>query len=100
MGKQVMRNAVLSLELTVQSCQLMKDSVIRWSRYYSLLLFVVFCLCGCATSRPVDASAQRPFDFQKDTFAYANDLVWEYHFDERGKWVSQPRQPKPDYTHH
>ena len=45
-------------------------------------------------------SAPRTFDFQKDTFAYANELVWEYHFDDRGKWISQPREPKPDYTHH
>jgi hypothetical protein len=42
----------------------------------------------------------RPFDFQKDTFAYANELVWEYHFDADGKWVHERREPQPDYTHH
>ena len=26
--------------------------------------------------------------------------MWDYHFDEHGKWVSNPRRPKPDYTHH
>lgn len=57
-------------------------------------------LCGCATSPANSAADRRSFDFQRDTFAYANDLVWEYHHDERGKWVSHARQPKPDYTHH
>lgn len=41
----------------------------------------------------------RAFNFQKDTFAFANELVWEYHFDANGRWVSQPREPKSDYTH-
>lgn len=54
-------------------------------------------LCGCA-SRPFVGT--RPFDFQTDTFAYANDLVWEYHFDANGKWVHHRREPEPDYTHH
>jgi hypothetical protein len=55
-------------------------------------------LCGCATRH--DAVNARPFDFQKDTFSYANELVWEYHFDKSGKWVSSRRQPQPAYTHH
>jgi len=63
----------------------------------------VFCgalliaLCGCA-SRPFVGT--RPFNFQTDSFSYANDLVWEYHFDDKGKWVHQRREPQPDYTHH
>ncbi|MDB6111830.1 MAG: hypothetical protein JWR69_3580 [Pedosphaera sp.] len=57
-------------------------------------------LCGCVTSQPKAAESRRPFDFQRDTFAYANELVWEYHYDERGQWVSHARQPEPDYTHH
>ncbi len=59
----------------------------------------MIALSGCATDPPPVANA-RPFNFQTDTFAFANDLVWEYHFDEHGKWVSHPREPKPDYTHH
>jgi hypothetical protein len=55
-------------------------------------------LCGCATQKPF--VGPRPFDFQKDTFSYANELVWEYHFDANGKWVHQKREPEPDYTHH
>jgi hypothetical protein len=51
---------------------------------------------GCATTQ----HGERHFEFQTDTFSYANDLVWEYYFDEHGKWRSHPRDPKPDYTHH
>ncbi|HZQ48502.1 MAG TPA: hypothetical protein VFC07_15910 [Verrucomicrobiae bacterium] len=63
-------------------------------------VWLAIALCGCASSRPAGTETRRPFNFQTDTFAYANDLVWEYHFDEHGKWVSNPRHPKPDYTHH
>jgi hypothetical protein len=56
-------------------------------------------LCGCASERPI-AGTQRPFNFQTDTFSYANELVWDYYYDAKGKWVSQPHLPKPDYTHH
>jgi hypothetical protein len=38
--------------------------------------------------------------FERDTFAYANGLIWEYYYDEEGKWTHRPREPKPDYSHH
>ncbi len=66
---------------------------------FPLLVCLMLSLCGCATSHPERAETRRPFNFQTDTFAYANDLVWEYHFDEHGKWTSNPRLPRPDYTH-
>lgn len=53
-------------------------------------------LCGCASDPFVGT---HPFNFQTDTFAYPNDLVWEYHFDANGKWVHNRREPRPDYTH-
>lgn len=72
----------------------------RAIRVFTSMVFatVVVALCGCACHKPFVGS--RPFDFQTDTFAYANDLVWEYHFDANGKWVHQRREPEPDYTHH
>jgi hypothetical protein len=67
---------------------------------YAWLIFLAsFLLAGCATSRP-SAAGSRHFIFGQDTFAYANELVWEYHFDEHGKWTHRPREPKSDYTHH
>jgi len=66
--------------------------------YLALLMVLFACLCGCAA--PKRFVGPRPFDFQKDRFAYANELVWEYYFDANGKWAHRRRQPEPDYTHH
>jgi len=67
-----------------------------------LLLFLsaATLLQGCAAAPSSAERTHRPFVFDQDTFSYANELVWEYRFDERGKWTSHPREPKPDYTHH
>jgi hypothetical protein len=64
----------------------------------STFLVLLFALCGCACHQPFVGT--RPFDFQKDSFSYANELVWDYHFDADGKWVHQRHEPEPDYTHH
>jgi hypothetical protein len=45
------------------------------------------------------ATAVRAFDFARDRFAFANELLWEYQFDEAtGKTATINRQPKPDYA--
>ena len=42
----------------------------------------------------------RRFEFERDSFAFANELVWEYRFDaETGRTTFSRRLPKPDYTH-
>src|SRR6266516_4814273 len=65
---------------------------------YGWLIFLAgLLLAGCATSRP-SAAGSRHFIFGQDTFAYANELVWEYHFDEHGKWTHRSLEPKSDYT--
>src|SRR5512140_1838938 len=40
------------------------------------------------------------FNFSRDTFAFANELTWDYGFDSKGRWTAHARQPKPDYTLH
>jgi hypothetical protein len=46
------------------------------------------------------AQIPRRFDFALDSFAYANELVWEYLPDAAtGKMRFVPRVPKPDYAH-
>ena len=55
-------------------------------------------LAGCAS--PVRPANPRSFAFEQDTFAYANGLVWEYYFDNAGKWRHRRREPPQDYTHH
>jgi len=79
----------------------------NWKQLTRNLSFQVVCflglvilLSGCAGTRPGATFTKRPFNFQTDTFAFSNELVWEYQYDEHGKWTSHPRQPPPDYSHH
>ena len=58
---------------------------------------VAVLVSGCAVSKPV---TPRHFDFSGDTFAYANELVWEYHFDANGNRLVTRREPAPKYTLH
>src|SRR5436189_1247537 len=64
-----------------------------------LILLASLLLAGCATPQPPLPDSRR-FIFEQDTFAYANELVWEYHFDEHGRWTHRSREPNSDYTHH
>ena len=44
-------------------------------------------------------TGSRPFEFDRDTFAFANELLWEYQFDTlTGKMNFHRREPKPTYT--
>ncbi len=54
-------------------------------------------LTGCAAPRRI--AGERPFQFGIDTFAYANELLWDYAFDAEGRWKGTARQPRPHYTH-
>ncbi len=70
--------------------------ILRWG--YLLLWSLVFA--GCATSPPA-AINRAPFDFSRDTFAYANELVWEYRFDaQTGQRITKRQEPPPEYSHH
>jgi hypothetical protein len=41
----------------------------------------------------------RRFEFARDSFAFANELLWEYQFDAvTGKTTFYRRKPKPDYA--
>ena len=64
------------------------------------VLGLLAVVSGCATPQEPKIAITRKFDFRRDTFAYSNDLIWEYYFDEKGDWVHRRRQPRPDYTHH
>jgi hypothetical protein len=42
----------------------------------------------------------RHFDFSRDRFAFANELLWHYELNPgTGRMDFRPRQPRPDYTH-
>ena len=45
-------------------------------------------------------AAGRRFEFTRDSFAFANELLWEYRSDAvTGKMNFRKREPKPDYAH-
>jgi hypothetical protein len=45
------------------------------------------------------ANCVRRFEFARDSFAFANELMWEYRFDTAtGKTTFSKRKPKPDYA--
>jgi hypothetical protein len=56
---------------------------------------------GCVSAPERAALVRRTFTFETDTFAYPNELVWEYHFDPAtGKVTTSNREPPPTYSHH
>jgi hypothetical protein len=64
------------------------------------LLCLTLTLCGCSTSRTAGSVSARPFIFKQDTFAYPNELVWEYHLDPATRTTThRRRQPPGTYTH-
>lgn len=55
--------------------------------------------CGCAS--PKVLHEPQPFVFHRDTFAFTNETVWEYHIDPAtGKTTHAQRQPRPSYSLH
>lgn len=51
------------------------------------------------TAKPNSKAGVRRFEFARDSFAFANELLWEYRFDAAtGKTTFQKREPKPDYA--
>jgi hypothetical protein len=64
---------------------------------FAMCLGLAF-LTGCASAPRMAGS--RPFQFEADTFAYANEVDVDYACDAQGRWRGHARQPKPDYTRH
>lgn len=66
-----------------------------------ILLGLVWLGSGCASVRQGAVPGARGFEFSKDTFAYVNELVWEYRYDpKRGTMGHVRREPPPTYAHH
>ena len=65
------------------------------------ILLLLTLIAGCVSSpRTTAQSPPRQFNFATDTFAYSNGLVWEYRYDEHGKWTNRRRDPRPAYSQH
>lgn len=64
-------------------------------------LFLALLLTGGCATQSVSQRSARRFDFSKDTFHYANELLWVYFRDpSTGKMNHRRQEPVPDYTHH
>ena len=69
--------------------------------FLSALFLAVLALAGGCATRPTNRSEHgRQFDFARDTFAYPNELVWEYRYDDQGKWTTRRRDIPPSYYQH
>jgi len=67
--------------------------------FYSLAVALALFLTGCAAPFPPDSN--HVFNFNRDTFAYANELRCDYYFDPKtGKRTITLRTPKPNYPLH
>jgi len=64
------------------------------------ILGITLLLCGCCSQQRPSSVDGRAFNFQKDTLAYPNELLWEYHYDTNGNRSAQARKPKPTYALH
>jgi hypothetical protein len=51
-------------------------------------------------SNAKQAAHAKKFEFARDTFAFANELHWEYRIDENGKTTTFKNDPPPNYAHH
>ena len=65
-----------------------------------LALALLATLTGCITDPKPFGTSRRCFDFRQDTFAYPNELVWEYYYNSNGVWTTRRHEPKPSYTLH
>ncbi len=76
----------------------------------SILLPTLFCGCAAMQTEGHNALAalqlqeqptsSRKYDFARDTFAFANELTWDYSFDAEGRWTGHARVPKAEYSLH
>ena len=72
-----------------------------WIRSLRIAAALTLLLAGCTAPRSAQRIPERPFRFQQDTFAYANELVWEYQLDPAtGRMLHHRREKPPDYAQH
>lgn len=69
-------------------------------RWLVCLILLGVLVSGCAGRKLAADACGRPFEFYTDTFAYANELAWEYRYDDQGKWSTRRREPPPEYALH
>jgi hypothetical protein len=76
------------------------DFAMDMTRCFAVAFCLVLMAGCCTTSKPLPPPSAHRFDPARDTFAFRNELKWEYHFDPDGKWRGKKRDPAPDYSLH
>ena len=77
------------------------SAVTAWIRRLPFTVALILLLTGCAAPRSAQRVSDQPFRFQQDTFAYANELVWEYQPDPAtGRMHHTRRASPPSYAQH
>lgn len=60
---------------------------------------LALALTACADLGYARAGFERRFEFERDTFAFANELVWSYDVDADGEWRATGRSEETHYSH-
>jgi hypothetical protein len=60
-----------------------------------VMCLLLLILTGCKSTR---LAGNRPFRFETDTFAYANEVEKTFACDENGRWSGHPVEPKATYA--
>jgi hypothetical protein len=69
------------------------------ARRIGTLALLALALGACAELGYARSGHERRFDFARDTFAFANELIWSYDVDENGEWRAEGRRQGSRYTH-
>jgi hypothetical protein len=77
-----------------------ESSYVDCDKWLIALLWLIALVTGCATDPKAQGTSTRCFDFRQDTFAYPNELVWEYYYNSNGVWTTHRRELKPTYSLH
>ncbi len=60
---------------------------------------LLLTLAGCAGTPVLEPTDPRPFNFKRDSLAYANETVWEYRTDPAtGRISTQVKAQEPEFT--
>jgi hypothetical protein len=74
-------------------------SAARPSGVVGLAVVLGIAAAGCVAHRVAVPAAATPFRFERDTFAFANETVWEYDVDAAsGRTAWRRREPVPQFS--
>ena len=58
---------------------------------------LILLVCGCVTPAAAPPTSWRPFDFDRDTFAFVNEAYWDYGFEAGSALATGPSDDPDEY---